>query len=54
MRAGKSGFSLAASIFRAGGFTAAANMPGGYQAWPAGFPTVKSPDASKKAADTQC
>jgi hydroxyacylglutathione hydrolase len=34
--------SLAASILLAGGFTAVANVPGGYRAWTAaGFPTVK-------------
>jgi hydroxyacylglutathione hydrolase len=46
--------SLAASILQAGGFTAAANVPGSYQAWTAyGFPTVKPPDAGKKASDTE-
>src|SRR5262249_16611052 len=46
--------SLAASLLQAGGFTAAANVPGGYQAWTAaGFPTVKPPDAGKKASDTE-
>jgi hydroxyacylglutathione hydrolase len=46
--------SLAASILLASGFTAAANVPGGYQAWTAaGFPTVTPPDAGKKASDTE-
>jgi hydroxyacylglutathione hydrolase len=46
--------SLAASILRAGGFTAATNVPGGYQAWTAaGFPTVKPPDSGKWASDTE-
>ena len=46
--------SLAASILQAGGFTAAANVPGGYQAWTAaGRPTVTPPDAGKKASDTE-
>jgi hydroxyacylglutathione hydrolase len=46
--------SLAASILQADGFTAGANVPGGYQAWTAaGFPTVKPPDAAKKASDTE-
>jgi hydroxyacylglutathione hydrolase len=46
--------SLAASILQAAGFTRAANVPGAYQAWTAaGFPTVKPPDAGKKASDTQ-
>ena len=46
--------SLAASILRAGGFTAAANVPGGYQAWiSAGFPTVTLPDTGKTASDTE-
>jgi hydroxyacylglutathione hydrolase len=46
--------SLAASILKAGGFAATANAPGGYQAWTAaGFPTVKPPDAGKKASDTE-
>jgi hydroxyacylglutathione hydrolase len=46
--------SLAASILQAGGFTAAAHVPGGYQSWTAaGFPTVKPPDAGKKASDTE-
>jgi hydroxyacylglutathione hydrolase len=47
-------FSLAASILQPRGFTAAANVPGGYQAWTAaGFPTVKPPDTGKKASDTE-
>jgi hydroxyacylglutathione hydrolase len=46
--------SLAASILRAGGFTAAANVPGGYQAWTAaGFSTVTPPDAGRRASDTE-
>jgi hydroxyacylglutathione hydrolase len=46
--------SLAASMLQAGGFTAAANVPGSYQAWTAaGFPTVKPPDAGRKASDTE-
>jgi hydroxyacylglutathione hydrolase len=46
--------SLAASILRASGFAAAANMPGGYQAWTgAGFQIDKPPDAGKKASDTR-
>jgi hydroxyacylglutathione hydrolase len=46
--------SLAASILQAGGFTAAANVPGSYQAWTAaGFPTIKPTDTSKKASDTE-
>jgi hydroxyacylglutathione hydrolase len=46
--------SLAASILRAGGFTAVANVPGGYQAWTAaGLPTVKPPDAGKRASDAE-
>jgi hydroxyacylglutathione hydrolase len=46
--------SLAASILQAGGFTAAANVSGGYQAWTAaGFPTVAPPDAGKRASDTE-
>jgi hydroxyacylglutathione hydrolase len=46
--------SLAASILQAGGFTAATNVPGGYRAWTADrFPTVKPPDAGKKASDTE-
>jgi hydroxyacylglutathione hydrolase len=46
--------SLAASILQAGGFTAAANVPGGYQAWTAaGLPTVKPADAGKKASDAE-
>jgi hydroxyacylglutathione hydrolase len=46
--------SLAASILQARGFTAVANVPGGYGAWTAtGFPTVKPPDSGKKASDTE-
>jgi hydroxyacylglutathione hydrolase len=46
--------SLAASILQACGFSAAANVPGSYQAWTAaGFPTVKPSDAGKKASDTE-
>jgi hydroxyacylglutathione hydrolase len=46
--------SLAASILQAGGFPAATNVPGGYQAWTAaGFPIVKTPDTGKKASDTE-
>jgi hydroxyacylglutathione hydrolase len=46
--------SLAASILRAGGFTAATTVPGGYQAWTAaGFPTVLPPDAGRRASDTE-
>jgi hydroxyacylglutathione hydrolase len=46
--------SLAASILQAGGFTTAANVPGGYQAWTAaGLPTVKPPDNNKWASDTK-
>jgi hydroxyacylglutathione hydrolase len=46
--------SLAASVLRAGGFTAAANVPGGYQAWTAaGLPTVTPPNVGKKASDTE-
>jgi hydroxyacylglutathione hydrolase len=45
---------LAASILQARGFTAAANVPGGYRAWTAaGFPTVTPPDTGKWASDTQ-
>jgi hydroxyacylglutathione hydrolase len=46
--------SLAASILQSGGFPAAANVPGSYQAWTAaGFPTVQPADAGKKASDTE-
>jgi hydroxyacylglutathione hydrolase len=46
--------SLAASILQAGGFTAAANVPGGYQAWTAaGCSTFTPPEAGKKASDTE-
>jgi hydroxyacylglutathione hydrolase len=46
--------SLAASILQTGGVTAAANVPGGYQAWTAaGFPTVITPEAGKKSSDTK-
>jgi hydroxyacylglutathione hydrolase len=46
--------SLAASILQAGGFTVAENLAGGYQAWTAaGFPTVKPPDAGRKASNTE-
>jgi hydroxyacylglutathione hydrolase len=45
--------SLAASILQAGGFTAATNVPGGYQAWTAaGLSTVKPSANGKKASDT--
>ena len=46
--------SLAASIVQAGGFTAVANVAGGYQAWTAaGLPTVTPADAGKRASDTE-
>jgi hydroxyacylglutathione hydrolase len=46
--------SLAASLLQANGFTNVRNVPGSYLAWTAaGFPTVKPPDAGKKASDTQ-
>jgi hydroxyacylglutathione hydrolase len=46
--------SLAASILQAGGFKAAANVPGGYQAWTgAGFPIDRPPDANRTASDTE-
>ena len=45
---------LAASILQAGGFTAAANVPGGCQAWTgAGFPIVRPANTNRKASDTE-